>query len=167
MSRPVSSYVASLSLSAALFLGMTTASFAISDQEFLDNAIHGDSSEVLLGQLAANSASRSDVKSFGQMLVDDHSKSRVEASGLVQQMGLVTTTAANSEAAEEWDTLKRLKGERFDKEFVRYMIDDHKKDIAAFRREAASGRGPAKDFAARSLPTLQKHLEAAEALGGS
>jgi putative membrane protein len=164
MSRPASSRAACLLLGAALFLGTTSASFAVSDYEFLKNAIRGSESEVFLGRLAATNASRGDVKSFGQMLVDDHSKARDEATGLVQQMGMIATNAPNSEAGEERETLKQLKGEAFDKEFVRYMIEDHKKDIAAFRREASARPGPAKDFASRTLPTLQKHLDTAEGL---
>lgn len=136
----------------------------MSDYEFLKNAIRGSESEVFLGRLAATNASRGDVKSFGQMLVDDHSKARDEARGLVQQMGMIASNGPNSEAGEEWETLKQLKGDAFDKEFVRYMIDDHKKDVAKFRREASNGRGPAQDFASRTLPTLQKHLEMAEGL---
>lgn len=164
MSRPVSSYAALFPLSAALTLALTSAGFAMSDYEFLKDAIRGDNSEVLLGQLAATNASRSDVKSFARTLVDDHTKARVEASGLVQQMGVEATNAPDSEAGEEWERLKQLKGEAFDKEFVRYMIDDHKKDIAAFNREAYSTRGPAQELASRSLPTLQKHLDMAESL---
>jgi putative membrane protein len=164
MRRPVSSCTASVSLGAALWLAMTTGSFARSDLAFLDNAIHGDNSEVLLGQLAVTHASRSDVKSFAQTLVEDHSKARTEASGLVQQMGMIASPAANSAAAEEGEALRQMKGEAFDNEFLRYMIADHKKDIEVFRREASDGRGPAKELAERELPTLQKHLDAAERL---
>jgi putative membrane protein len=44
------------------------------------------------------------------------------------------------------------------------MVKDHKKDIAAYRKEAMSKGGPAQQYAKASLPTLEKHLRMAESL---
>jgi hypothetical protein len=46
---------------------------------------------------------------------------------------------------------------------VRATIEDHKKDIAAYEKEA-QGTGPVAEMAQQTLPTLKKHLAAAEAL---
>jgi putative membrane protein len=43
------------------------------------------------------------------------------------------------------------------------MVTDHKKDIAKYEKEAKS-KGPLADFAKETLPTLQHHLQTAEAL---
>ena len=43
------------------------------------------------------------------------------------------------------------------------MVDDHKKDVADFKKEASSGKDPeVKAFAAKTLPTLQEHLQMAQ-----
>ena len=60
--------------------------------------------------------------------------------------------------------LQKLSGQAFDHEFVRYMVQDHEKDIAEFRQESQNGPTPAKDLAAQTLPTLEKHLQMAKAL---
>ena len=52
----------------------------------------------------------------------------------------------------------------FDKEFIQVMVADHQKDIAEFKKQAASGRGPAEQLAAQTLPTLEKHLRIAAPL---
>jgi putative membrane protein len=54
----------------------------------------------------------------------------------------------------------------FDKEFTRVMVEDHQKDIAEFKNEAANGHGPVQQLAAETLPTLEKHLQIAKSLGG-
>jgi putative membrane protein len=57
-----------------------------------------------------------------------------------------------------------LSGNAFDKEFVRYMVKDHTKDIAMFQNEAKNGAGEASELAQKTVPVLQKHLETAQAL---
>jgi putative membrane protein len=40
------------------------------------------------------------------------------------------------------------------------MLEDHKKDVAEFRKESQSASDPdVKEFAAKTLPTLEKHLD--------
>jgi putative membrane protein len=42
------------------------------------------------------------------------------------------------------------------------MMSDHQKDVAAFEREASSGKNEElKQFASRTLPTLKEHLKLA------
>ncbi len=57
-----------------------------------------------------------------------------------------------------------LNGSEFDREFARYMVQDHEKDISKFKNEASSGRGAVPQLAERTLPTLDKHLHMAESL---
>lgn len=44
------------------------------------------------------------------------------------------------------------------------MISDHKKDVRKFEREAKKARGALAEYASETLPTLKKHLQAAEKL---
>ena len=47
------------------------------------------------------------------------------------------------------------------------MVTDHRTDAAEFRREADHGTDPElKAFAAKTLPTLQEHLQIAESTDG-
>ncbi len=66
------------------------------------------------------------------------------------------------------DKLKLLSGATFDKSYVKGMVEDHEKDIAAFRREAQDGKDPdAKAFAAKTLPTLEGHLKKIRSIASS
>jgi putative membrane protein len=62
------------------------------------------------------------------------------------------------------DKLGKLSGKEFDRAYSRYMLDDHMMDVADFQKAAKSSKDTdIKDFAARTLPTLQSHLQLAQA----
>lgn len=125
----------------------------------------GDNSEASLGKLAAKRAATAAVRRYGAMLESDHTKGRREVLPLVKRYHLPTTMAVAPAADAERYKLAKLKGMAFDREFVRYMIWDHKEDISDFRGELKSG-DPAelRALARRTLPVLQKHLATAQAL---
>ena len=138
--------------------------FAKSPDAFIKDAIKGDNSEIALGNLAAEQASSQDVKDFGQTLATDHGKAKNEAVSVAQQLNVEPPDGIMDEAKEEMDKLKGMSGDAFDKEFVSYMVKDHKKDIAEFQDQADSASGPTAGMAAKQLPTLKKHLEIAQSL---
>lgn len=48
------------------------------------------------------------------------------------------------------------------------MLSDHKKDVSEFEKQSTRGTDPdLKAFAAKTLPTLQEHLQMARALPGN
>jgi putative membrane protein len=62
--------------------------------------------------------------------------------------------------------MSKLSGANFDREFAKHMVDDHKKDIKAYEKEAKKNDA-AGAYAKEALPTLQKHLETAQSLTGT
>jgi putative membrane protein len=137
---------------------------ADSPREFLVQAQQGANSEIMLGRLAAELGRSPGVREFGQTLVSDHRQGREEVRSLGYRFGLQPTREMTPEALAERDRLTAMRGRGFDREFIRYMIDDHQKDIAEFRNEAREGHGAVSDLARRQLPTLRKHLDMAMAL---
>ena len=137
---------------------------ADSPREFLNQALQGDNSEIMLGNLAADRARDPAVRDFGRTLVSDHSKARGEVLDAGRRYGIRPTREMAPEAREERDRLMGLRGRDFDREFIRYMIDDHRKDIGDFRDEAREHHGSVSDLAGRQLPTLREHLRIAMSL---
>lgn len=135
------------------------------DRHFLVDAIRGDNSEMMLGQLAADRASDPKVRDFGRTLHEDHARAKDEALRVAVRFGVRDTGEVMPEARAEARKLRHLRGYAFDREFVRYMRNDHRKDIAKFRQEAREG-GPVGRLAAQTLPDLQKHLDMARDLRG-
>jgi putative membrane protein len=139
----------------------SSTAYADSPREFLQKALEGDNSEIMLGRLAADRARSPRVRDFGNMLVTDHSQAKEELLEVARRMGVRDQGDVAPEAQEERRRLSRMGGRDFDREFVRYMVDDHRKDVAAFRDEAGERHGPVSELAGRQLPTLRHHLEMA------
>jgi putative membrane protein len=133
------------------------------DQTFVMNAAKGGLAEVELGKLASQNAASDDVKKFGQRMVDDHGKANEELKTLAQQKNITLSTELDAKNKALRDTLAGLKGERFDREYMRAMLADHRKDVNEFRAESKSGKDPdIKAWAAKTLPTLEEHLKQAQ-----
>jgi putative membrane protein len=133
--------------------------------QFLTDAMKGDNSEVKLGKLAAKQGNSQGVKDFGNMLVEDHGKAKVKVAALARDMNVPTIEETKPEADAEYAKLQGLSGDAFDKEFVAYMVEDHKKDIAKFKDEANSDDpAPVTRLAADTVPELEKHLSKAQSL---
>jgi putative membrane protein len=156
-------------LASALTAGITmsTAALADSPREFLEKAVEGDNSEIMLGRLAAEQAQSPAVRDFCNTLVNDHRQAREEIRQLGGQFGIGANRDVAPEAREERDKLMELRGREFDREFVRYMVDDHRKDVREFREESQEHHGPVSALAQRQLPTLREHLRMALALDRS
>ncbi|MBE7217867.1 MAG: DUF4142 domain-containing protein [Caulobacteraceae bacterium] len=60
--------------------------------------------------------------------------------------------------------LSKLSSPAFDSAMRASAIEEHRKDIAARERETKSGFSRTAAFARSAIPTLRKHLVAAEAL---
>jgi len=130
------------------------------DSKFVMNAAMGGMAEVEMGRVAAQKGASDEVRQFGQRMVDDHSKANEELTGLAAGKGMTLPTAMSPKMQAEMQKLSALAGERFDREYVKMMVKDHKKDVGEFQKEAARGADPdLKSFAARTLPTLQEHLQ--------
>jgi putative membrane protein len=144
--------------------GVSSAAYADTPKQFLQNAIKGDNSEIMLGRIAQRKADSPSVQEFGKPLFDDHSKAKAQAAQVADRLGISVPGKPMDKALEERDRLVRLSGEQFDREFVRYMVADHRHDIADFRKEAAAHMGMVSRLAQEQLPTLKKHLDMAVAL---
>ena len=78
----------SVSLALALVAGVSTATLAKTEKEFITDAIKGDNSEIALGQLAVSKSPSEPVKAFGQTLIDDHSRAKAAASAVAMKVGV-------------------------------------------------------------------------------
>jgi putative membrane protein len=143
--------------------GSNTANRMGSDHTFVTKAAQGGLAEVKLGQLATQKASSSDVKAFGQQMVDDHSKANDELKQLASTKGITLPTDTDAKHQATYDRLSKLSGAEFDRAYMKDMVSDHKEDVSEFRTESQRGSDPdVKAWAAKTLPTLEHHLQMAE-----
>lgn len=151
------------SLAALAFAAAAHAKTDDKARHFLKDAMEGDNSEVMLGKMAM--AQGDATKSYGRMLVDDHSMHLQKVEKVAASLNVPKDSEAMPAARKERDKLMGLHGADFDKEFAKYMAKDHKKDISDYEK-AAKMPGEVGQLAQETLPTLHKHLDEAERLGG-
>jgi putative membrane protein len=133
------------------------------DREFLVKAGEGGIAEVNLGQLASTKAASADVKAFGNQMVSDHSKANDELKALAQQKSLTLAGTAGKEGEETSNKLSAKNGKDFDKAYMDDMVKDHEKDVKEFEKASKDAKDPdIKAWAAKTLPTLQHHLQMAK-----
>jgi len=160
--------LAALLLAAGGVSGATTAAKAPADSTFMKTAAAAGLAEVECGKLAAEKASNPDIKSFAQMLVDDHSKANEELKGLAGQKNVTLPSAPTAAQKAAQARLSKLSGAAFDSAYVHQMVRDHAAAVALFTRESKAGAdADAKAWAGKTLPTLEAHSTKAKELAGT
>jgi putative membrane protein len=137
------------------------------DEKFVRDAAAGGMMEVELGHMAAERAASAEVKAFGQRMVTDHGRANQQLMQLATSKGMTLARDLPAHMQAERDHLARLSGAEFDRMYMQHMLQDHKKDVAEFEKEAEKGTDSAlRTFAQQTLPTLREHLTLAESLAG-
>lgn len=135
--------------------------FAGSDPEFVEKAASGGMMEVQLGEYASKNAANPDVRAFGQRMAADHAKANQELKTLARKHGITVPSEMSEEHHEMHDRLMKLKGPEFDRAYMDAMVEDHQDDVEAFREEAKEGQSDVDRWAAKTVPTLEQHLQQA------
>lgn len=139
----------------------------LTDEMFVTKAASDGLHEVALGKLAKTNAQRDDVKTFGEKMVADHTKSNMELMEVAKGAGLNVPSQMLEEHQKHVEHFSKLRGEEFDREYAKHMVEDHQKAVSLFQRASRDVRNPdLKGFATKTLPVLKEHLAMAQKLQG-
>src|SRR5262249_8285988 len=108
---------------------------ALADPEFVFKVSAVGLAEGNLGRLAADRASNPDVKKFGQQMVDEHMKGNQDLIKLADGKRFRLPPTMDREHAQAAERLARLRGEEFDREFMKQMVKDHEEAVALFEAQ--------------------------------
>lgn len=136
------------------------------DRKFVEEAASSGMFEVQVSQLAATKATDPAIKEFASMLVDHHTKANSELMQLANAKGVEVSPAPKRALRRDMEQLGKKSGAEFDRDYVRNVgIKAHETDIKLFEKAGKELKDPElKAFAAKTLPTLQQHLAAAQKL---
>jgi putative membrane protein len=128
--------------------------------DFLVKVADNGMLEVEAGKLAAQKGQMADVKSFGKMMVEHHSRLNDELKGLAQSKNITLPTTLGEDNREKLQKLSEKSGKEFDEAYIDAMKDDHEKDIRAFENKSDNEKWDADvtKWLTNSLPTLRSHL---------
>ncbi|WP_299587410.1 DUF4142 domain-containing protein [Mucilaginibacter sp.] len=138
------------------------------DVSFVSEAANSGVAEVELGRLARQKGSNKRVKKFGMLMIAEHSKINNKIKGLASAKNIHLEIVLGVDKQNEISTLSKKSGNDFDKAYINNMIDDYKKDISTFESAAKDCVDPdVKLFAVKTLPVLQAHFDAINAINDS
>lgn len=158
------------------------------DRGFVTEMLRGGEAEVQLGKLASDRAQHADVKQFGQMMVQDHTKAGEQLKQVAAQYNIQPeTTALTDDQRDLMQKLSQLRGAEFDREYMSAMVEKHEDTVDTLqsrvdernRTGVLTGQAERNTnvqpedsdnpveaglnrWAADTLPVVQKHLEQAK-----
>jgi predicted outer membrane protein len=137
----------------------------VNPSAFLADAYRDGLAEIRMAQMALSKTENGDVQNFAQRMIDDHTKANQTISQLAAQKGVQLPADLSPEQQAVGNDLSALTGREFDKAYMDVNVFAHQKAVIAFKKQAQAGLdGDVKDFAAKTLPTLSSHLDAARNL---
>lgn len=146
--------------------GITDQMREASDQLFATAVAQQSMTEVELGKLAAANASSEDVKAYATQMTQDNAKVNSRLKRIAAKGSVTISAALDSRSQARVGKLAKLKGEEFDRAFVRDQIQSGEKNLRAYDQELQGGADPGlKMLATRAMPAMQKQLQAAKDLG--
>ncbi|KIO52015.1 DUF4142 domain-containing protein [Flavobacterium hibernum] len=135
------------------------------DSEYLVDIAEVNLAEIEIGKLAQQKSTNPEVKKFGKMLVDEHTKSAGEVSALATSKNFTLPTSLTEDGQEEYKKLNEKSGLDFDKKFADMMIDGHEKAIEELQKATKDAKDQdIKLWASNNIAPLTAHLEHAKLL---
>jgi putative membrane protein len=153
----------------ALAIGCTLPAIAdvsMSDSHFLQKAAQAGNYEVKGSELAVKKSKNTDVQSFAKQMVDDHTKAGEEVKALAAKKKVKVSAEPSFTQKTSLMLLEKKDGHDFDESYAENVgVDAHKSTVKLFEKAAKSADDPEiKEFANKTLPTLNHHLKMAKEL---
>ena len=101
-----------------------------------------DMYEVQAGKLAADKGQSDAVKQFGQQMVDAHTKTTEELTGIVKTKNIKVDLPAKLDAKHQKliDDLNSASAQDFDKTYANQQVDGHQEAVDLFKKYAVERR---------------------------
>jgi putative membrane protein len=134
---------------------------------FVKKAAIGGMTEVEASKLAVAKAQDSQLRSFAQKMVTDHTAANEELKSLAKKKGWMVPTSLDAEHQAALQKLSSKSGADFDAAYSKQMMQDHEKTVKLFKGGAQSSDADLAAWAQKTLPTLQQHEQLAAKLPGA
>jgi putative membrane protein len=150
-------------------VGMASASMLGSHdaQAYVSSAAASDLYEVEAGRIALRRTGSNQIRSFAQMLIEDHGRSSEILVSKARLAGLEAAAEPKLDARRKGmlDNLEAASAEAFDKVFLTQQTTAHQEAVALQKGYAENGDNEVlKGLASGSVPPLEQHLQMAETL---
>ncbi len=137
----------------------TDLSFA--DSHFLRTAAKDGDEVARISRVAAERASRSEVKELAQRLATEQVNANLELQTLASGKNLELPSPASDRLEKKWTSKKAAK---FDADYIDKIVDDESDAVKLFTKRTESKDAAVAAFARKMLPVLQENLRNAQEL---
>jgi putative membrane protein len=136
----------------------------VTAQEFATKAATIGKAEVELAQLALNNTKNEEVRLYAERMVKDHTAADQKLRKIAAEENLQLPDKLDAKHQALKQKLAGLKDDAFDREYKKNMEMGHQEAVALFESAAQTQQMPQdlKQFAASTLPTLEKHHDLAQ-----
>ena len=133
--------------------------------DFIKEAAMSDMMEIESSKMAQQKGNAEE-KKFAEQMIADHTKTSSELKGIVSgDMKAAIPTALDDASQKKLDKLRDVKPEDFASQYDPMQVSAHKDAVSLFERYAKGGDdAKLKDWAGKTLPALQHHLEMAQTM---
>lgn len=134
-------------------------------EDFIKEAAMSDMLEIEAAKVAQQKGDADD-KKFADMMITDHTKTSSELKSLTPaDLKAAIPASLDASYQKKLDKLRDTKPENFASEYHSMQVSAHKDAVSLFERYAKGGDNAAlKDWAGKTLPALQHHLDMAQKL---
>jgi putative membrane protein len=133
--------------------------------DFVKEAAMSDMTEIAAAKIGQERGNAPE-KAFAAQMITDHTKTSEELNSIAPADAKATVPPAlDSSSQSKIDKLRNAKPEDFSSDYDSMQVSAHKDAVSLFERYAKGGEDPKlKDWAGKTLPALQHHLEMAQNL---
>jgi putative membrane protein len=132
-------------------------------EDFIKEAATSDMLEIEAAKIAQQKGN-ADEKKFAEQMITDHTKTSKELKGLVPaDETSALPPALDDSSQKKLEKLRDTKPDDFASEYDPMQVSAHKEAVSLFERYAKGGDdAKLKDWAGKTLPALQHHVEVAQ-----
>jgi putative membrane protein len=137
-------------------------------EDFIKEAAMSDMLEIDAAKIAQDKGN-ADEKKFAEQMITDHTKTSTELKGLVPpDLSSAIPTSLDDSSQKKLDKLKDTQASDFASQYDPMQVSAHEDAVSLFERYAKGGdNAKLKDWAGKTLPVLQHHLQMAQQLNNN
>ncbi|MGA8618523.1 MAG: DUF4142 domain-containing protein [Candidatus Sulfotelmatobacter sp.] len=137
------------------------------DRTFMSTAAEANLAEIDTAKMVGQKSTDPAVKDFANRMVTDHTQASQSLASLAEVSAIKLPTEPGLMERNQKNELQKLSGAKLDDAYLRDELQGHKEAIAAFENEIENGQNQeVKNYAVKTLPTLQDHIRIAEDIAG-
>jgi putative membrane protein len=131
------------------------------ESRFLRKSAETGDDDIRISTIAAQRATRPDVKTFAERIIQHRKGENTELTALAAQKGVELSSPTGPRLESKWSDKD---ADEFDEDYVDKMIDDYESAADDYEKRTTSDDAEIAAHARKSLPAIQEHLRLARDL---